>query len=196
MAKFKLLEVVRKMLIPIGKISKELGIETHQLREWEKREWLGDVLKDPDSNNQRVYTEEQVERIHLINETIKNQRKKGIKRTDFGEVEEKLLDRFGGEVIKRETEMMIHPNSMDQIVRIIELQNKKIMELTEIIENQAKFNLTEPADYSKDLEEMKKELKFSEQREEKLIRLIEKLQIDVEELKKTPQKSRWKFWGH
>lgn len=184
------------MLIPIGKISKELGIETYQLREWEKREWLGDVLKDPDSNNQRVYTEEQIERIYLINETIKNQREKGIKRTDFQEVEEKLLDKFGGEVTKRETQMIIHPNSMDQIVELIQLQNKKIMELTEKLENQAKFSLPEPIDHSKDLEELKNQLKFSEQREEKLIGLIEKLQIDVEELKKTPQKSRWKFWGH
>ena len=182
------------MLVPIGKISKELSIETHQLREWEKRSWLGDVLKDPDNNNQRVYTEEQLKRIHLIHETIQAQREKGIKRTDFAEVEERLLDQFGGEVIKIETEMMIHPGSLDQMLELITLQNKKIAELQEMIQNQPKFNLPEPVDHTEQFEELKNELKFSQEREEKLIGLIEKLQEDVEQMKKTPQKSRWKFW--
>lgn len=182
------------MLIPISKITKELGIEAHQLREWEKREWLGDVLKDPDSNNQRVYNKQQIERIHLIHETIKQQREKGIKRTDFDEVEEKLLEKFGGEVTKRETEMIIHPNSMEQMLEMIALQQKMILEMQQQIENLQNKELPAPVDHSEHFEEVKNQLKFSKEREEKLIGLIEKLQDDVDQLKKIPPKSRWKFW--
>lgn len=183
------------MLVPIGKIVRELGIEAHQLREWEKRDWLGDVLKDPEQNNQRVYTEEQIERIKLISKTIKEQREKGIKRTDFEEVEEKLLDHFGGEIIKRETEMIIHPNSIEQMVEMIQLQQKMMMEMQQQIENLQNRELPTPIDHTEQFEEMKNQLKFSQEREEKLIGLIENLQNDVEELKKIPPKSRWKFWG-
>lgn len=49
-------------------------------------------------------------------------------------------------------------------------------------------------DHSEVLSEVQIQLKFSQEREEKLIGLIEKLQDDVEELKKIPPKSRWKFW--
>ncbi|AUD15076.1 hypothetical protein CXF77_16170 [Planococcus sp. MB-3u-09] len=87
------------MRIPISRLVKELNLEAHQLREWEKRDWLGEVIKDPRQNHQRVYTEEQIECIEMIAQTIQNQRVKGIKRTNFEEVEAKLLDRFGGEDI-------------------------------------------------------------------------------------------------
>lgn len=183
------------MLIPIGKITKELAIEAHQLREWEKRDWLGNVLKDPDNNNQRVYNDHQIKRIHLIHETIQKQREKGVKRTDFKEVEEKLFEKFGGEVIKRETEMTIHPSSMEKIIEMIGLQQKMMMEMQLQIENLQNKELPTSIDYSQDFEEMKSQLKFSQEREEKLIGLIKKLQDDVEEMKRMPQKSRWKFWG-
>lgn len=187
---------VEKMLIPIGKITKELAIEAHQLREWEKREWLGDVLKDPDHNNQRVYNDHQIQRIHLINETIQKQREKGFKRTDFTEVEKKLFEKFGGEVTKRrDLEMVVHPGSMDKIIDMIVLQQKMMMEMQQQIENLQNKELPTPIDHSQHFEEMKNQLKFSQEREEKLIQLIEKLQNDIEELKKMPSKSRWKFWG-
>jgi len=182
------------MLIGIGKITKELGIESHTLHGWEKRDWLGDVLKDPDNNNQRVYNDQQVERIYLIHEIIKGQRERGIKRTDFEEVEEKLLERFGGEITKRETGLMIHPNSMDQMVEMIQLQQKMMMEMQQQIEKLQNKELPVPVDHSEVLSEVQIQLKFSQEREEKLIGLIEKLQDDVEELKKIPPKSRWKFW--
>ncbi|UYB50291.1 MerR family transcriptional regulator (plasmid) [Lysinibacillus capsici] len=83
------------MRIPISRLAKELNLEAYQLREWEKRGWLGEVVKDPRQNQQRVYTEEQVERIQLIAETIQAQRAIGIKRTDFEEVEARLLEQFG-----------------------------------------------------------------------------------------------------
>lgn len=183
------------MLMPIGKIAKKLAIETHQLREWEKRDWLGDVLKDPDNNYQRVYNDHQIKRIHLIHETIQKQREKGIKRTDLTEVEEKLFEKFGGEVIKKESEMTIHPGSMDKIIEMIRLQQKMMMEMQLQIENLQNKELPTPIDYSQHFEEMKNQLKFSQEREEKLIGLIKKLQDDIEELKRMPQKFRWKFWG-
>lgn len=183
------------MLIPIGKITKELAIEAHQLREWEKRDWLGDVLKDPDNNNQRVYNDHQIKRIHLIHETIQKQREKGFKRTDFTEVEEKLFEKFGGEVIKRESEMTIHPGSMEKLIEMIGLQQKMMLEMQLQIENLQNKELPTSIDYSQDFEEMKSQLKFSQEREEKLIGLIKKLQDNVEEMKRMPQKSRWKFWG-
>ena len=182
------------MLAPISRVTKELNLEAHQLREWEKRDWLGDVLKDPDNNNQRVYTQEQVERIEFIRDAIAEQREKGFKRTDLQQIEAKLLDRFGGEIKKIDTEIMVHPNSMEQIVELIQLQNKKIMELQEIIIQQQQRELPEPVDHSETLSQVQNELKFSAEREEKLLSLVEKLQDDVEKLKEMPPKSRWKFW--
>ncbi|MDN7246289.1 MerR family transcriptional regulator [Planococcus shenhongbingii] len=57
-------------MIPISRLVKELNLEAYQLREWEKRDWFGEVVKNPKKNHQRVYTEEQVERIQLIAETV------------------------------------------------------------------------------------------------------------------------------
>src|SRR5699024_10290601 len=96
-------------MIGISRISKELNIGTHVLREWEKRNWLGEVLKDPEQNNQRIYDEEQVERIKFIWSISQEQRKKGLKRTDIQEVEEKLLDKFGGMGETIENKMTVHP---------------------------------------------------------------------------------------
>lgn len=182
------------MLTPISKITKELEIETHQLREWEKRDWLGNVLKDPNSNNQRVYNEQQVEKIRLIYETIKAQREKGFKRTNFTEVEDKLLETFGGEITKRQTEMMIHPGSMEQMIEMIALQQQLIMEMQEKVESLQNKELPVPFDYREQFEDMKNQFKFNQEREEKLLGLVEKLQDDIEELKKIPPKSRWKWF--
>src|SRR5699024_4991452 len=105
-------------LVGISRISKDLNIETHLLREWEKRDWLGDVLKDPEQNNQRVYDDEQVERIEFIWSIIQEQRKNGLKRTDIQEVEEKLLDKFGGMVEPIENNITVHSGSVDQIIEL------------------------------------------------------------------------------
>lgn len=185
---------VSEMLIPIGKITKELAIEAHQLREWEKRDWLGVVLKDPDNNNQRVYNDHQIERVHLIHEIIQKQREKGFKRTDFTEVEEKLFEKFGGEVTKRETEMIVHPGSVEKIIEMIGLQQKLMLEMQQRIESLQNKEIAATVDHSRNFEEMQNQLKFNQEREEKLILLIEKLQDDVEKLEKMPKKSRWKFW--
>ena len=183
------------MRIPISRLVKELNLEAHQLREWEKRDWLGEVVKDPRQNHQRVYTEEQVERIQLIAETIQAQRAKGIKRTDFEEVEAKLLDWFGGEVKRIDTDLMVAPQSLDQIVKLLMGQNQKISELQQLMQQQPKNQLPNPVDHTEVLTDMKNELKKSQEREEQLLAIVQQLQSDLDELKKAPAKSKWKFWG-
>lgn len=182
------------MRIPISRLVKELNLEAHQLREWEKRDWLGEVVKDPRQNHQRVYTEEQVERVQLIAETIQAQRVKGIKRTDFEEVEAKLLERFGGEVKRIDTDLVVAPQSLNQIVELLMGQNQKISELQQFMQ-QPKQQLSDPVDHTEVLADMKNELKKSQEREEQLLAIVQQLQNDLDELKKNPVKSKWKFWG-
>lgn len=183
------------MRIPISRLVKELNLEAHQLREWEKRDWLGEVVKDPRQNHQRVYSEEQVERIQLIAETIQAQRAKGIKRTDFEEVEAKLLDRFGGEVKRIDTDLVVAPQSLNQIVELLMGQNQKISELQQLIEQQSKQQLPDSIDHTEVLANLKNELKKSHEREEQLLTIVQQLQSDLNELKKAPVKSKWRFWG-
>lgn len=183
------------MRIPISRLVKELPLEAHQLREWEKRGWLGEVVKDPRQNQQRVYTEEQVERIQLIADTIQAQREKGIKRTDLAEVEAKLLERFGGEVKRIDTDLVVAPQSLNQIVELLMGQNKKINELQQLMHQQPKQQLPDPVDHTEVLADMKNELKKSQEREEQLLAIVQQLQSDLDELKKAPAKSKWKFWG-
>lgn len=183
------------MRIPISRLVKELNLEAHQLREWEKRDWLGEVIKDPRQNHQRVYTEEQVERIELINQTIQAQRAKGIKRTDFEEVEAKLLERFGGEVKRMDTDVVVAPQSLNQIVELLMGQNQKISDLQQLMEQQPKNQLPNPVDHTEVLADMKTELEKSQEREEQLLAIVQQLQTNLDELKKAPAKSKWKFWG-
>jgi len=180
--------------IPISRLVNELNLEPHQLREWEKRDWLGEVVKDPRQNHQRVYTEEQVERIQLIAETIQAQRAKGIKRTDFKEVEATLLERFGGEVKRIDTDLVVAPQSLNQIDELLMGQNQKINELQQLMQQQPKNQLPDPMDHTEVLTEMKNELKKSQEREEQLLAIVQQLQNDLDELKKAPAKSKWKFW--
>ena len=183
------------MRIPISRLVKELNLEAHQLREWEKRDWLGEVMKDSRQNHQRVYTEEQVKRIELINQTIQAQRAKGIKRTDFEEVEAKLLERFGGEVKRMDTDVVVAPQSLNQIIELLMGQNQKINELQQLMHQEPKKQLPDPVDHTEVFTDMKNELKKSQEREEQLLAIVQQLQSDLEELKKAPAKSKWKFWG-
>lgn len=183
------------MRIPISRLVKELNLEAHQLREWEKRGWLGEVVKDPRQNHQRVYTEEQVERIQLVAETVQAQRAKGIKRTDLEEVEAKLLERFGGEVKHINPDLVVAPQSLNQIVELLMGQNQKITEMQQLLHQQPKNQLPDPVDHTDVLTDMKNELKKSQEREEQLLAIVQQLQSDLDELKKAPSKSKWKFWG-
>lgn len=183
----------------ISRVSKELNIETHLLRDWEKRNWLGDVLKDPEQNNQRVYDDEQVERIKFIWSVIQDQRQKGFKRTDIQEVEEKLLDKFGGMVKPYENNITIRPGSIDQIVELIQMQNNKIAHLESVIADQKNLS----PDHTNELQEIQKELHASKKREEKQAQTVdemnEKLQKAVDvilKLEDNQEKQKKKsFWS-
>ena len=116
-------------MISISKISKELNIQPYQLRDWEKRGWLGadPILKDPENNNQRIYNEHQVERIHFIQKELQRQRQEGIKRTDVSEMNSKLLDQFGGEVLKIDkNELTVHSSSVEEMAKLIIDLSKKV----------------------------------------------------------------------
>lgn len=179
------------MLTPISRVTKELKVPRHQLYKWEERGWLGfeTVLKDPKNQGQRIYTAEQVKRIEVIVEEIERQRQQGIKRTDFGRVEEVLLEKFGGEITQIPKAEMMLPGSVEQIIELMQLQNKKIIELQQMIEQK------EPVpNYEEEFKEVKKELEFSKEREEKLITLIKELQDRVEVMDRQPVKKTWKFW--
>ena len=182
-------------MVVISRISKMLNIETHLLREWEKRDWLGDVLKDPEQNNQRIYDDEQVERIKFIWSIIQEQRKKGLKRTDIKEVDSKLLDEFGGMVEPIKNNITVHPGSMEQIIELIQMQNKKISHLESVVSEQQ--NLI--PNNSKELQEIKDQLVESKTREEKQKQTIEdmneKLQKAVDFIIETEEKQNKKtFW--
>jgi DNA-binding transcriptional MerR regulator len=186
-------------LIPISQLVKELKLKPYQLHKWEERGWLGfdPVLKDQDNNGQRVYNENQVERIYFIHEVIEAQKKQGIHRTNFKEMEEKLFEKFGGEVKRMENEVMtVLPSSIEAFQQLLVQQNKQINALTDMVQELQKKERLPSADHTSDFEEMKRQLELSEEREDKLLTLIEKLQEDVQSLKEiVPKKSRWKFWG-
>ena len=125
------------MRFPINKITKELEIKSFQLHKWEERGWLGTepVLKDPDNNNQRIYSKQQVERIEFIDEVIKDQRKQGIHRTDPKEMEKLLLEKFGGEVTRIESkELIVLPTTLESFQESLIQQNKEMNAMREIIE--------------------------------------------------------------
>lgn len=173
------------MRIGISKITKEYGIKTFQLHKWEERGWLGSepILKDPDTNNQRMYSQEQVERIKFIHSVIEEQRKKGIKRTDFDEMEQLLLNQFGGEVIPIEKEVFeVLPSSVDGLQKMLMNQHKEIAKLVDMVANLQAREFPKPVDHSEEIEEIKTELQHSKEREEKLLSVIEKLQDDVDKL--------------
>lgn len=146
------------MRVSISRITKELGIQSFQLHKWEERGWLGTepILKDPDNNNQRIYSEEQVERIKFIHKVIEDQRKKGIKRTNFKEMEELLLDRFGGEVVQVEERVIeVLPASAEAFQELLIRQANELAELRDMVTNLQNRELPAPVDYSLDIQTIK-----------------------------------------
>src|SRR5699024_8615154 len=153
-----------------------------------------------EQNNQRVYNEEQVERIKFIWDIIQEQRKKGFKRTDIKEVEAKLLEHFGGMVQPVETNIAVRPGSMEQMIELIQMQNKKIDHLESIVTQQEKML---PGNLER-LKEVQEELEASKKREEDqreaMYEMNEKLQQAVdtmEEIKEQQKEVQEKksFWS-
>lgn len=132
------------MRVPINKITKELEIKSFQLHKWEERGWLGTepVLKDPDNNGQRIYSKQQVEHIEFINKIIKDQKKRGIHRTDPKEMEKLLLEKFGGEVTRMESEeLVVLPTTIEFFQGLLIQQNKDMNALREMVEELRKEQL-------------------------------------------------------
>jgi DNA-binding transcriptional MerR regulator len=132
------------MRVPINKITKELEIKSFQLHKWEERGWLGTepVLKDPDNNGQRIYSKQQVEHIEFINEVIKDQKKRGIHRTDPKEMEKLLLEKFGGEVTRMESEeLVVLPTTIESFQGLLIQQNKDMNALREMVDELIKGQL-------------------------------------------------------
>lgn len=175
------------MRIGIGKVTKELGVKSFTLHKWEERGWLGydPVLKDPDANNQRVYSEEQLERIRFIHGLIEDQRERGIMRTDLQEVEEQLLERFGGEItpIKEETSLL--PATVDEFHHLLLQNNKLIGDFMEQSKKRDEEMLALLAKQEEEKEEMQKELQL----------LKDKLDIAVDYIQKQEaQEPKTGFW--
>jgi len=173
------------MRISIGKVTKELGIKSHMLHMWEKRGWLGlePVLKDPGNNNQRVYSEEQLEQIKFIQSVMDEQRERGYKRTDIAELEEKLLERYGGEVIPIKEESSLLPSTVEEFHHLM-LQNNKL--LGDFIEQSKKRDKEMLSKLAEEKADMQYEIKF----------LKEKLDIAVDYIQKQEGKDVGKkgFW--
>lgn len=132
------------MRVPISKITRELEIKSFQLHKWEERGWLGTepVFKDPDNNGQRTYSKQQVERIEFIDEVIKDQRERGIHRTDPKEMEKLLLEKFGGEVTRIESkELIVLPTTLESFQESLIQQNKEMNAMREMIEELVKGQL-------------------------------------------------------
>jgi DNA-binding transcriptional MerR regulator len=120
----------------IGDVTKEFGIESHTLRNWEDRGLIGDV--EQDFVHGRMYNEEQIERIRTIQEVINAQREKGMKRTDYREVEDVLLDRFGGLVVERQENIPATPETFINLLKKLEKQEQANEQLKELLMTMAK----------------------------------------------------------
>lgn len=170
----------------ISRISKELGLKTFTLHKWEERGWLGSepVLKDPDTNNQRVYSEEQVRRIEFIQKVINEQRDKGIKRTDFKEMEQLLLEEFGGEVtVMEEDTLEILPASVEGFQQLLMNQSKELAHLRDMVASMQQRELPTPVDHTSEIQAIKKQtegIMTKDQAETLISRLAEEEQSKKE----------------
>ena len=94
-----------------------------------------------------------------------------------------------------DTDLVVAPQSLNQIVELLMGQNQKISELQQLMQQQPKNQLPDPVDHTEVLADMKNELKKSQEREEQLLAIVQQLQSDLDELKKVSAKSKWRFWG-
>lgn len=184
----------------IQKIIEELGVAAHTLHRWEKDGWLGNdpVIKDPKNNNARLYDERQLERIYFLHHHISGKREKGIKKIRREDIESLLFEEFGGEVIeieKNEIEMTtVLPSSMESLMELVANQNKKLAALEEMVRKQVSKELP---DYTEQIQEVKNELKLSQEREEKKDQVIQEMNeklnravdfiLEMEEKEKTKE---------
>jgi DNA-binding transcriptional MerR regulator len=186
--------------VPINKITKELEIKSFQLHKWEERGWLGTepVLKDPDNNGQRIYSKQQVEHIEFINEIIKDQKKRGIHRTDPKEMEKLLLEKFGGEVTRMESdELVVLPTTIEFFQGLLIQQNKDMNALRGMVEELRKEQLELKSYIEKSLPER---VQLEEHDRELLLSLKEtmasrKKEVDIAEIAVTEDEEKPGFFA-
>lgn len=156
------------MIKYINEVTRELGIEHHTLRNWEEKGYLGTVERD--FTHGRMYTEEQLRRIKCIQEVVKKQQEKGMKRTDFKEVERVLLDEFGGMIEERPPSIPATPEAFTNLLVKMNNQEKQIQQLQQMV-----TDLTEAT--GEQLQQMHTELTKSREETEELKRYLgEKLE--------------------
>jgi DNA-binding transcriptional MerR regulator len=119
------------MIKYINEVTRELGIEHHTLRNWEDKGYLGIVERD--FTHGRMYMEEQIERIKVIQQVVKEQQERGMKRTDFKEVERVLLERFGGMIEEKVPSIPATPEVFTNMVLKMEKQDQQIQKLQQMV---------------------------------------------------------------
>lgn len=173
----------------INEVTREFGITHHILRAWEDKGFLGEVQRD--FTYGRMYTEDQLERIKAIQEVVKGQQEKGLKRTDFTEVERVLLDKFGG-LVKVQENIPATPETFTNMLLKMENQDRQIRELHQMISQltQVTKELPVPANHSAEIEAIKKSTEgiMTKEQAEQLI-----LKIADEEKQKKEMKNEIKL---
>lgn len=160
----------------INEITREFGIEHHTLRNWEEKGYLGTVERD--FTHGRMYDEEQIKRIECIQKVVQDQQAKGMKRTDFKEVERVLLEEFGGMVETRPQSIPATPEVFTNMILKLEKQDKQIEALQQMVMELTKATkeLPNPVDHTSEIQEIKERaegIMTKEQGEQLLSRLAE-----------------------
>lgn len=139
----------------INEVTREKGIEHHSLRSWEDKGFLGTVQRD--FTHGRMYDEEQIKRIERIQEVVLKQQKKGMKRTDFKEVDRVLTEEFGGIMTVREPNIPATPETFTNMLLKFEKQDKQIQELQQMVLELTKITkeLPTPVDQSAEIQSIK-----------------------------------------
>ena len=165
------------MIKYINEVTRELGIEHHTLRNWEDKGYLGIVERD--FTHGRMYMEEQIERIKVIQQVVKEQQERGMKRTDFKEVERVLLERFGGMIEERVPSIPATPEVFTNMVLKMEKQDQQIQQLQQMVlelTNIAK-QIPSSVDHTNEINEIKENIEgvmTKTQGEELLSKLVDK----------------------
>ena len=119
------------MIKYINEVTRQFGIEHHILRNWEEKGLLGVVERD--FTHGRMYDEEQLRRIQCIRDVVKKQQEKGMKRTDFREVERVLLEEFGGVIEERPPSVPMAPETFTNMLVKMNNQEKEMQRLQQMM---------------------------------------------------------------
>lgn len=198
----------------INEVTREFGIEHHTLRNWEDKGFLGVVHKD--FTHGRYYDEDQLKRIKVIQDVVKEQQEKGMKRTDFKQVERALLDEFGGLVEVMPSSVPATPETFTNLLMKLEKQDKQIQDLQQMVLELTKATkaIPAPVDHTDEIKQIKEKtdgMMTKEQADALLERLAEekkekteienemkllksKLDVAVEYIQKQENEEKKSIW--